>query len=218
MDNVGAVMRQQMDKTMAGLNKKLGALERQVSGTVRTVTDSVNTVRDSFDVKLQVRRRPWTLLAGAAAVGYLGSFLSPRRRGAPPPHNGAGDSMPPARAAAAESPGTGTNGGMNEADAARLIAEAGPGWLALWGGRFQPEITALRGIAVGALLELVREVVTKAASKSAAKLPEVTNKGAKGRPEVHAVPGRVRVKRRKAPSRLHPLEELTDGRIVGRPS
>lgn len=217
MDSVGAVMRQQMDKTLAGLNVKLGALERQVSGTVRTVTDSVNTVRDSFDIKLQVRRRPWTLLAGAVALGFLGSFLSRSRRADTPPHNGGGDSAPPTRVAAAGPPSTANNGGMNEADAARLIAAAGPGWLVSMGSRFQPEITALRGIAMGALLELVREIVTKPAPRPAVRPAADAHKGSNGKPEAQVIPARVPAKRRKAPSRLHLLEDLSDGKIVRGP-
>jgi hypothetical protein len=213
MDSVGAGMRRQMDKTLAGLNDKLGALERQVLGTVRTVKDSVNNVRDTFDVKLQVRRRPWTLLAGATALGFLGGFRSSSRGAGHPTQNGKNNGAPPHRAADDEPPRTGANNGTN---AARLSA-AVPGWGAKWGGRFQPEISALRGVAVGALLELVRDFVTKPAPQPAAGTVRQADKGSNGKAGVRAAPSRVSTARRTASSRLHPLEGVTDGKTDRRP-
>ena len=160
MDNEATVMRQQMDETLARLTDKLGKLEHQVSGTVRTVKDSVNTVRDTFDLKRQVRRRPWALLAGAMALGFL--YGSRSNGCARPTRNGRSASAPLARVADAEHPCAVANDGTNGADAARSSA---PGWLANLGGTFQPEIAALRGIALGTVLELVREAITKPAPK-----------------------------------------------------
>lgn len=164
MDNEATVMRQQMAKTLAGLNDKFGELEHQVSGTVRTVKDSVNTVRDTFDPKLQVRRRPWTFLAGATALGFLLGSRSSNYRAGHPARNGRNESASRARVAA-HKPNDGTNG----ADAARLSAATAPSWLAGLGNTFKPEITALRGVAVGMLVELVREIITKQAPKPMAQ-------------------------------------------------
>jgi hypothetical protein len=150
MDNEGAAMRQQMDKTLADLTGKLVALEHQVLGTVSTVKDSVNTVRETLDIKLQVRRRPWTLVVAAMVLGFLGGFRSSNRGAGRSMQNGKSPGTPPA---------------PDGADAARFAAAASPSLFANLGGMFQPEIAALRGIAVGALLELVREVITKQESK-----------------------------------------------------
>jgi hypothetical protein len=210
-------MRQQMEKTLAGLNEKLGALEDQVSGTFQTVKESVNTVRDTFDVKLQVRRRPWTLLTAAAALGFLGGFRSNSNGSGHRAQDGVNLSVPPAPIAIVEPPCSGTNGGMNGEKAARLIAAAPPGWLVHWGSTFQPEITALRGVAAGVLLELLREVITKPAPRPKAQQAADPKNGSNGGPATQAIPDRIPAKRRIPSSRLHPLEDLSDGKIVRRP-
>ncbi len=208
MDSAGDVMRQKMDKTLAGLNDKLGALERQVLGTVRTVKDSVNTVRDTFDVKLQVRRRPWVLLAGAAALGFFGGFRSGSRGTGHTAQNGYNDGTLPARAASIGAPCV---------DAARISPADTPVWRVRWGSRFQPEISALRGVAMGALLELAREFITKPAARPPEQTTAKASRNSKGRPGMHTVPRRPPAARRRTSSQLHPLEDVTDGKTDRRP-
>ena len=181
MDNAGTVIRQQMDTTLAGLTGKLGDLEHQVSATVRTVKDSVNTVRDTLDLKLHVRRRPWTLMAGAAALGFLGGFRSSNSGAGRPTRNGRSDSTPPARVAAAEHQYSGAKDATNGADTARPTAAPAPSWLANLGDTFQPEIAELKGIVLGALLELVREIVTKQVSRPMERSVGDANHGSNGK-------------------------------------
>jgi len=166
MDNKGAVIRQQMEETLAGLTGKFGELEHQVSVSVRTVKDSVNTVRDTFDLKLHVRRRPWALLAGATALGFLGGLRSSRHRTGSSAGNGKSDGMPFAHADPEELSYTRVDDGRNGGDSVRYAAVAAPGWLAKLSDTFQPEIAELKGIVLGSVLELVREIVTKQVSKS----------------------------------------------------
>lgn len=173
MDNEGAAMRQEMDETMAGLTDKLGELGHQVSGTMRTVKDSVNTVRDTFDIKLQVRRRPWTVLAGATALGFLCGFRPNSCGTGHLTRNGGSDS-----AAAAEHPHAGANDGANGVAAVRPCAAAAPNWLADLSNTFKPEIAALRGAALGILLEAARETIAKSASRPMSRPADGANKGA----------------------------------------
>src|SRR5690606_130893 len=60
---------------------KLSVLEQQVTGTVENVKGSVETVKRAFDLKTQVRRRPWAALAGAAAVGIVVGYQTSGRNG-----------------------------------------------------------------------------------------------------------------------------------------
>lgn len=175
MDNEATAMRQQMDETMAGLTDKLGDLGYQVSGTVRTVKNSVDTVRDTFNFKLQVRRRPWTALAGAAALGY---FLGSRSNNCGAAHatrNETSTRAPVARVADDERPQAGANDGTNGA------AETAPSWVANLGATFQPEIAALRGVAAGALLQLLCGSIMKQSSKPIARSAGDTNNGSNGK-------------------------------------
>ncbi|MBI5091870.1 MAG: hypothetical protein HZB26_05420 [Candidatus Hydrogenedentes bacterium] len=163
MDNKATAMRQEMDETRAGLADKLGELEHQISGTVRTVKDSVNAVLDTFDLKLHVRRRPWTLMAGATALGYLGGFLSSGYGAARTRRIGKSAGTTPVRTAAAVRPHSEDVDATSDAQVAQLSAVATPSWLANLGETFQPEIAELRGIVIGALLELARDIITKKA-------------------------------------------------------
>lgn len=183
MDSEARVMRQQINETMAGLTDKLGKLEHEILGTVRTVKDSVNTVRDTFDLKLHVRQRPWTLLAGAAALGFLWGSRSSNRGHGLPPRNGKSASAPLDREDATEHPHAGANNGKDGANAAPLSAATAPSWLANLGNTFQPEVAALRGIAGGALFELVRELIAKQAARPAEPPVRGANNGSKDRPQ-----------------------------------
>jgi hypothetical protein len=179
MVNKGTEIRQQMEETLAGLTGKFGELEHQVSVSVRTVKDSVNTVRDTFDLKLHVRRRPWTLLAGATALGFLGGLRSSSHRTGPSAGDGKSDGTPFAHADPEEHPYTRVGDGRNGGDSIRHAAVAAPGWLANLGNTFQPEIAELKGIVLGSLLELVREIVTKQVSKSMERPVGDRNNGSK---------------------------------------
>jgi ElaB/YqjD/DUF883 family membrane-anchored ribosome-binding protein len=186
MEDSPEVIRQQMDETRTHLSEKLEALEQRVVNTVHeasasvnetigsvkeavhdtvqtvkeSVNDTVDTVKDTFDVRRQVEARPWTMMAGATALGFLGGYLLMRSRSAPaeryaatgyhplPSDNGAGvyDAPPPP-------PFTGMT------PAAAAPAESG-GILAMLSKTFEPELKELKGLAVGAVLGVVRDVVS----------------------------------------------------------
>ena len=170
MDNEADVMRQQMDKTLAGLTDKLGKLERQVLGTVRTVNNSVNTVRNTFDLKLHVRQHPWTVLAGATTLGFLFGTHSSRN----PAQKGKDTGPAPDHEVAAASPSPSASNGSNGTDTPHSIAEDKSSWLANLGETLQPEITELRGILIGALFGLVRDIVRKQVSSPVGTSPTGT--------------------------------------------
>lgn len=96
------VIHKEIEETRADLAKKLETLESEITDTVmsaketvtetienvtETVQETVETVKKTFDLEYQMRRRPWTLLAGATAAGFLvGAFvLRPRRSYHPAP-------------------------------------------------------------------------------------------------------------------------------------
>jgi ElaB/YqjD/DUF883 family membrane-anchored ribosome-binding protein len=171
VDNELEVIRHQMEETRSSLADKLEVLEEQVRGTVEEATsavsttveavetavqETVETVRDTFDLRKQVERHPWPLLAGAVAAGFLaGRMLLPARgparsnweRAVPPPP------APPASAAPPPAP------------PAAAREEARPSSLA-------PVLEHLKGLAVGSLMGLARQLLTRVAP--AALAPELT--------------------------------------------
>lgn len=165
MDDKSSAMQKEMDETLADLTAKLGKMEQQVSGTVNSVKESVNTVRESLDLRHHVRRRPWTLLAGASAVGFIGGYRPTRVRRKVPAPGTQGLTEPPRPA---DSPVHGhapVNGGSHGAPSDCIRAKTSTGWLANMGKKFEPEIAELKGVVVGTLLALARELILKQALK-----------------------------------------------------
>ncbi len=157
MDDKAAAIERQIDETLAGLKEKLGKLENELSGTFNSVKDSVTTVRDTLNVNAHVRRRPWTFIAGAAAVGILGGLHTNGRDTAHGLQNGKSANTPPADQQVAQHKPSANNGSVNGTTKA-------PSWLAALGHTFEPEIAELKGIAIGTLLGMVREMMKSSTS------------------------------------------------------
>jgi ElaB/YqjD/DUF883 family membrane-anchored ribosome-binding protein len=171
MANEPEVIRQQMDETRSNLTEKLEMLENQVVETVHgashavaetvqsvkeSVKDTVSSVKETFDLRHQVAARPWSMVAGAAAVGFLGGCLLPGRRTSAPMTPSAQPfvSRPNGNGSSAEYLGAGHPGKSPE--------QAAPNWLSSLGETFEEEINQVKGLAVGTLLGLVRDMVAKA--------------------------------------------------------
>jgi ElaB/YqjD/DUF883 family membrane-anchored ribosome-binding protein len=101
MDHEAEVIKQHMLETRTDLTRKLEELEEQVAATVRGTTEAVSetvhavkgaventvesvkekvegtveTVKETFDIPQQVQKHPWAMMAGFAALGYLGGRL-----------------------------------------------------------------------------------------------------------------------------------------------
>jgi len=180
-----------MHDTRSSLADKLENLEQQVADTVHTATsavadtvasvkdavhdtvatvkdsvqNTVTSVKDSFDIPAQVERHPWAMMAGAVALGYVGGHFLPRSGSNPARERRPSPSVPEANGSrqAAEKPTTRTT---TEAGHSAGVAEL-----------FGPEIATLKGLAIGCLLSLVREIVAKSAPPQLRdQLVEVINK------------------------------------------
>lgn len=157
MDDELEVIRGQMEETRASLATKIDALETQlgdkvegateaVANTVETVQEAVTTVKDSLDLSKHVERHPWLMMGGAVAVGYLaGTFLAPAK---PTVAEGYAEALPPPPKAAHSSNG---NGRMHRAEEPAQEAE----------GPLHNALQMLKGLAVGNLMGLLRDMVTK---------------------------------------------------------
>ncbi len=132
--------------------KSLTPLQQQSANVVRDATaaaehvgqtveiarqslhDTAESVREAFDLREQFNKRPWLVIGGAASLGYVGGVLlhdDGLRRPAPSA-NAATDDLSRAR-------GT----------VARLAQQ------------LAPEVAQLKGLALGALLGMVRDLAVK---------------------------------------------------------
>jgi ElaB/YqjD/DUF883 family membrane-anchored ribosome-binding protein len=165
VDNELEVIHHEMEEKRASLAEKLDTLENHVLGTVQeateavshtvedvksvvdTVTDNVKetvesvteTVKHTFDIGDHVRNHPWGMFCGAVAAGFVGGrILVPARSeqepvtASPPP----APSPPAPRRAAARSEEP--ESGMTEL------------------------LQRVKGLALGALMKVVRDVVSEA--------------------------------------------------------
>src|SRR5262245_43191665 len=101
IDKAPEQIRQQMQETRAALTCKVEMLEKQVMSDVESAAtaveetvvqfreaaqetiqsvkhsfkDAADTVRNSLDLRQQVEKRPWEMVMGATALGFLGGCL-----------------------------------------------------------------------------------------------------------------------------------------------
>ncbi len=225
MEDSPEVIRHHMDETRTHLSEKLEALEQRVVNTVHeasasvnetigsvkdavqdtvqtvkeSVHDTVDSVKDTLDIRHQVETRPWTMMAGATALGFLGGYLLMRSRSAPVERyattgyqplasgNGAGGYAPP------PPPITGM------APAAAAPQESG-GLLEMISKHFEPELKELKGLAVGALLGVVRDAVSDSVPENMeGKVEEIIN-GVTTRLGGKPIHGRILPKRPATPT------------------
>jgi ElaB/YqjD/DUF883 family membrane-anchored ribosome-binding protein len=186
------VIKHQMLETRASLTEKLETLEQQVVGTVQTATsavtdtvqsvkeavqetvemaktsvyDTVEAVKDSFDVARHVRERPWTMMAGSVAVGFVGGYLM-NRAGSTANRKYPAGALSLSSLAARSEPQR--NGGASqprsdEPSPARADSGLAPkSLLTDLGQTFDSEIHKLKGLALGAMLGTVRDVIASSA-------------------------------------------------------
>jgi ElaB/YqjD/DUF883 family membrane-anchored ribosome-binding protein len=177
-----------MEETRSHLAKKLEALESQVANTVEstteavaetvenvketvenvteTVHETVQTVAKTFDIRHQVEQHPWAMVGGALAAGALaGYFLGGRSQ-----RNGRWEqeeeaSPPASQFTSAGSPSwheQESRAPSYQADRHAEPHEEKKGW-------FREEIGRLGGLAISALMGVVREMTSRA-------LPEALGK------------------------------------------
>lgn len=165
------VIRQDMQDTRQSLTEKLETLESKIIGSVEearaavretvttvkeTMHDGVETVKEAVDVRVQFERRPWLMLGGSVLCGFvLGSLFSGQAKGAPAEWRPLAERPP-------YTPGNGKHKPRSEQRSeqrSETPAETGAATKS-WLASFEPEINQLKGLALGAALGTVREMLT----------------------------------------------------------
>jgi ElaB/YqjD/DUF883 family membrane-anchored ribosome-binding protein len=186
MANEPEVIKHQMLETRASLAEKLETLEQQVVGTVQNATcavtdtvdsvkeavqstvqmaktsvqDTVEAVKDTFDISRQVRQHPWLMMGGSVILGYAGGCLLNRAERGSSGETTYTSYRSPSRA---ERDG-GPKGRVEEARSARAAsAPASDQLLSNLGQKFETEIHKLKGLAVGTMLGVVRDMIAGSA-------------------------------------------------------
>jgi len=181
MENEDVILHQ-MEETRTSLSEKLETLERKLVNTVEDTTDavqetvataketvhegvdavhetmatvketmqeSIESIKECVDLKAQMQQHPWAILGGSVFAGYLlGSLVS--------------NKSTPNFLGMQQQPDRGTFAGANWGNIPQPPKEAPPPPSALsgWLSSFGPELDKLKGLAVGAALGTVREMIT----------------------------------------------------------
>lgn len=172
----------EMDETRHALADKLATLGDKITGTVEdveetvenvtetasqtveavkeTVSSTVETVKETFNLQRQVEERPWLVVGAAVLVGYVGGRLiegarsrpSRREQFWPPRQDGFGYDIRSAYSGTTESARPQTAAGQTASQ---------PSWFSGITQRFGSEINTLKGLALGTLFGVIRDMVTQ---------------------------------------------------------
>jgi ElaB/YqjD/DUF883 family membrane-anchored ribosome-binding protein len=152
-----------VESTISTVQETVSNVQESVKDTVHTVQHSL---REAFDVQGHVQRYPWAMMGGAFAVGFLGGALlgpSRPRRSASYGSSGAGSwDTPPA-----SSPPASSSDGWRSA--ASSVGSAASSAASAVGSTIGPAVSEsvqegmklLRGLAVGGVMGLVRDMVLR---------------------------------------------------------
>jgi len=140
----------------------IGAVRNTVQSTVSSVTcaaeKTAETVKETFNLSGHIQRHPWLTMAGAALVGYIGGrLLMPANTGSRGQPTTSGSPFPESMHRAAERPEPRGHNGRHEEEA-RDESESLLGELTSY---FGSEVNQLKGLAIGALVGVVRDLVTQ---------------------------------------------------------
>jgi len=148
----------------------VGAVKDTVHSTVSTVSNAaeqtMETVKDTFNLSRQVERHPWLMMAGAVAVGYVGGqLLLPANTGSSGRPTTSGSPFPNSMNWAAAEPQAPRHNGHHEGGPGETRqSESDESWLGSLMESFAPEINQLKGLAIGAAVGVVRDLVTQSLS------------------------------------------------------
>jgi len=125
-----------------------------VGNVTESVQDTVETVKEAFNISDHVRRHPWMSLSGAVAVGYVGgAFLLPARS----TEEGKAEALPRETFTVGQAFQTGRQAGT---PVVPPPAAAAPRKSSSEESSLLAPLKQLKGLAIGALMGLVREMVS----------------------------------------------------------
>jgi len=183
-----------MDETRTALQDKLETLEQQVKNTVQeateavsdtvstvkdavqdtvdtvkdTVQETVETVKGTFDIAGHVEAHPWPMVLGATAVGFMVGRLLKRWE----------TPTLAVQSAPRHTVGMGTANGFAYSETPPPAVQAPPkaSWWKWLNDHYGEEINKLKGLALGTVGGMIREMATSSAPPAmAAQIKEMVD-------------------------------------------
>ena len=190
IETLESTLLETVQNTLHGASEVVNKVEQtvetvteKVTGSVEavkeTVSESLETVKETFNLRRQMDRHPWLMVGGATLLGYLGGRMLPRHRTyVPPRRRGRRTGAAPVTAASAVPIGPETTfaAGRTPQPEPLPAEEPQPSWVSRLGDTFGEELTKLKGLALGATLGVLRDMLTSAAPEPLRpQLSEVVN-------------------------------------------
>jgi len=171
---------QEATETVSTVKETVESVKETVKESVGTVQEAVHetvqSVKESLNLERQVREHPWAMFAGAAALGFIGGRLLYRVTAEPKSSvtlpaaasfTMAPSPMAPLPAAQGSSYGAGNQPHHGNGFKA-APAPAEPSWWHSIAEHYQDELDKLKSLAVSALGNVIREVLTTSAPPAVA--------------------------------------------------
>lgn len=158
-----------VDTVKETIAETVGAVSDTVHNTVEAVegavSSTVGAVQDLFNIPRHVDRHPWLMMGGSVLLGFLGGrLLLPRRQPAALPPSSAGEAAAPPPAPTYQAPAYQPPPAPSfEADHSSESEAEGSkeGWLGRLGDKFGGEISKVKGMALGTLLGVARDMISQ---------------------------------------------------------
>jgi ElaB/YqjD/DUF883 family membrane-anchored ribosome-binding protein len=170
-------LEQQVVETVQGattaVTETVENVKEAVQETVETVKDSVHgtveSVKTTLDVRRQVDQHPWLMVGGSVAVGFVAGRLLDRFQHQGPQYAPMPEIAHPHPQAAWSAPrtddwtGPPAHAEMEPRRPTPPPAEepSQPSQISMLAQRFSPEIDTIKGLALGTLLGVVRDLVVR---------------------------------------------------------
>jgi len=173
VQNTTQAVSETVETVKEAVQETVSAVKDTVSDTVGTVketmADTVSSVKEALDLRGYVEQYPWASFGAAVATGFVGGVMiesgqrARRRIGELHSHGEI-----PTSQGRRESNGRRYGPAEEFSPAARTVSYGAEpvrqdSWIHQLAQRFAPEIDKLKGLAIGALGSLVRDVVSQAA-------------------------------------------------------
>ena len=190
IETLESTLMETVQNTLHGATDVVNKVEQTVENVTDSVTDSVEAVKekveesveavkDAFNVSRHVRHHPWAMVGGAVVLGFLGGRLLRRHRThmPPPRRRGRRGAAAPVTLGPEMGDGIGRPADLDRpAESYEERAEQQPSWVSQLGSTFGDELTKLKGLALGATMGVLRDMVTSAAPEPLRpQLTEVMN-------------------------------------------
>jgi len=158
-----------VESVKRAVEETVDAVKDTVQSTVSTVSNAaeqtMESVKDTFDLSKQVERHPWLMMAGAVAVGYIGGrLLLPDNTGSTGTPTTSGSPFPDTMNRATAAPEPPRHNGHHDGARAETRESKDEGLLGSLTDTLGPEINQLKGLAIGAAVGVVRDLVTQSLS------------------------------------------------------